>query len=930
MLATAGNKSQTPNFTILTNIPSGSNHFHLTDQGNQPILLVFWPIFWYYLLCRYKTQEEPLFVDGRRLRAYDMGRQGCCRGEAGMTMNPRIVLLLAGVILIVSNPCALAHTDVTAEQARNLIDSTTDLIVIDVRERYEYCDAKGHIPGALNYPWSSGVLKIRYEELSTDGPVLVVCRSGGRSNAAANFLDSKGFLMIYDMLGGMSAWQWETAPCKYSGGSGTPDDPYQIATASDLIALGETPEDYDKHFILTADIDLDPNLPGRKVFDKAVIATDMNDANWEFDGTSFTGVFDGNGQVISRLTIMGDSYLGLFGSLGEWTTGAEVRDLGVVDVNIIGGDDVGGLAGRSRHATVAQCYSTGSVSGDGHVGGLTGSNYLGTITASHSTATVAGGGDPFSSYVGGLTGENSGKISRSYSAGTVSGGDYDVGGLVGHNGGAVIDCNSTCSVIGEYMVGGLVGANNGAVFNCYSACSVTGSDYAGGLVGVNVGNMINCYSTGAVVGNEAIGGLVGRNGYCLGAMAHPGYIDKSYSLASAKGEIFVGGLVGDNWAGGDVMQCYSKGAVSGASYVGGLAGDNLGYVTQCYSTGAVSGGGDNVGGLVGDGWWLDISAGFWDTETSGQVTSAEGTGLTTADMQTAGTFLDAGWDFIDETANGTDDIWWILEGQGYPRLYWELIEDDQGQTQPVFGKASDPYPADGAVEVEEPSGTEPFKLVWTAGLGAVAHNVYFGTDLDAVSQSDVDGIHGALIFQNLVATELRLWPLERDKTYYWRIDEVGSDGTILTGDVWSFTTALQPSWWKGRTCFTSDTPVWIDGNLIPISNAVPGQVVRWGDDQNKVEELQVHDGMFTCYDIVLETGNCITVAECHYFMTDSGQWIALYDLKTGTRLKTSKGDVSVTTITKRPKPYAGKVFNLRVKGSDRYLVGKDAIVVRDY
>jgi len=44
-------------------------------------------------------------------------------------------------------------------------------------------------------------------------------------------------------------------------------------------------------------------------------------------------------------------------------------------------------------------------------------------------------------------------------------------------------------------------------------------------------------------------------------------------------------------------------------------------------------------------------------------------------MQTAGTFLDAGWDFVDETANGTEDIWWILEGQDYPRLWWELIEE---------------------------------------------------------------------------------------------------------------------------------------------------------------------------------------------------------------------------------------------------------------
>ncbi len=49
-------------------------------------------------------------------------------------------------------------------------------------------------------------------------------------------------------------------------------------------------------------------------------------------------------------------------------------------------------------------------------------------------------------------------------------------------------------------------------------------------------------------------------------------------------------------------------------------------------------------------------------------------GKTTAEMQMANTFLEAGWDFIGETDNGTVDIWWILEGQDYPRLWWELIE----------------------------------------------------------------------------------------------------------------------------------------------------------------------------------------------------------------------------------------------------------------
>jgi len=48
--------------------------------------------------------------------------------------------------------------------------------------------------------------------------------------------------------------------------------------------------------------------------------------------------------------------------------------------------------------------------------------------------------------------------------------------------------------------------------------------------------------------------------------------------------------------------------------------------------------------------------------------------ILTAEMQTASTFLEAGWDFADETANGTEDIWWILEDQGYPRLWWEAID----------------------------------------------------------------------------------------------------------------------------------------------------------------------------------------------------------------------------------------------------------------
>ena len=69
-----------------------------------------------------------------------------------------------------------------------------------------------------------------------------------------------------------------------------------------------------------------------------------------------------------------------------------------------------------------------------------------------------------------------------------------------------------------------------------------------------------------------------------------------------------------------------------------------------------------------------MEACFWDIDASGQNTSAAGTRLTTAAMQRTDTFLEAGWDFVDETENGTDDIWWIVEGQDYPRLWWERDE----------------------------------------------------------------------------------------------------------------------------------------------------------------------------------------------------------------------------------------------------------------
>ena len=265
-----------------------------------------------------------------------------------------------------------------------------------------------------------------------------------------------------------------TAQAQYSGGSGTAEDPYQIATAADLIALGETPDDYDKHFILTADIDLDPNLPGRKVFDGPVIGVDENNY--------FTGAFDGNGHTISNLTITGWLYVGLFG-LSDF--GAKISNLGLEEVEINGsGPEVGSLVGRNEGAVI-NCYSTGAVSGEGDVGGL--------------------------------VGENRGTIVTSYSAAAVSGVD-NVGGLVGLNyGGRVSQCYSSGVVVGGSCVGGLVGVENpwpgrGTIIDSYSTAAVSATTgNAGGLVGVGCGygTVIRCYSAGPVTAPLGAGGLAG-------------------------------------------------------------------------------------------------------------------------------------------------------------------------------------------------------------------------------------------------------------------------------------------------------------------------------------------------------------------------------------------------------------------------------------
>jgi hypothetical protein len=125
-----------------------------------------------------------------------------------------------------------------------------------------------------------------------------------------------------------------SAQAKYGGGRGEPNDPYLIYTAEQMNEIGAEPNDWGKHFKLTADIDLS-NYTG----------TDFNVIGI-FLSNPFTGVFEGNNHTISNFsyTSMHRNFTGLFGYV---TDGGEIKNLGLIDPNVDGGtgNHVGSLIG---------------------------------------------------------------------------------------------------------------------------------------------------------------------------------------------------------------------------------------------------------------------------------------------------------------------------------------------------------------------------------------------------------------------------------------------------------------------------------------------------------------------------------------------------------------------------------------------------------
>lgn len=400
----------------------------------------------------------------------------------------------------------------------------------------------------------------------------------------------------------------------FEGGTGEPNDPYRVATAQDLRLIGTDPERLKKHFVLVADIDLDPNLPGGRVLEDAVIAPDESDNPSGHSGQGFSGVLDGRGHTIRNLTIMGKPGhdAGLFGMFSGL-----VKDLNLENVRI-DGSPCGAIAGSNHRGVMLRCSVTGQLSGGDYVAGLAGSLWDGTIMDCRVEVQVTG-----VDHVGGIAGGGpGGTLIRCETRAHVQGNSL-VGGLAGDPRALhITDSRATGVVVGTDSIGGLVGRLHGPgiILRCVSDCDVVAQGTAGGLAGDGrfaQGTLVmDCRATGSVAGSLA-GGLFG--------VAVDMRILSSYAACQMI-----------------LMAPETPDATAG---VGGLFGE------------------------ASEPWPPLVKDCFWDIEVSqvelsaGVGTQYPGQGLDTESMRQRATFEQAGWDFVST---------WAMPGGDYPVLQWEL------------------------------------------------------------------------------------------------------------------------------------------------------------------------------------------------------------------------------------------------------------------
>ncbi len=102
------------------------------------------------------------------------------------------------------NPMFDAVTDIVPQELHELLTSGASLTLIDVRQPEEYTGELGHIAGAKLYVLDH--FHDQFKDLKKSDEIVLICKSGGRSARATAFLLDQGYSKVYNMKGGMLAW----------------------------------------------------------------------------------------------------------------------------------------------------------------------------------------------------------------------------------------------------------------------------------------------------------------------------------------------------------------------------------------------------------------------------------------------------------------------------------------------------------------------------------------------------------------------------------------------------------------------------------------------------------------------------------------------------------------------------------------------------
>ena len=125
-------------------------------------------------------------------------------------MRKLVFILLAAIIMTAcgqakENDREAVYVNITAQEAKQIMDSEDGYIILDVRTREEY--DQGHIPGAIVIPHEQIAEKAEKELTDMDQLILVYCRSGRRSKIAAEALVELGYTNIKE-FGGILDWPY--------------------------------------------------------------------------------------------------------------------------------------------------------------------------------------------------------------------------------------------------------------------------------------------------------------------------------------------------------------------------------------------------------------------------------------------------------------------------------------------------------------------------------------------------------------------------------------------------------------------------------------------------------------------------------------------------------------------------------------------------